>query len=34
MDQTKLNALCARYQDAGVFDADDPVLKVALESLS
>jgi guanidinopropionase len=34
MDQTKLKALRARYQDAGVFDADDPVLKQALESLS
>jgi guanidinopropionase len=34
VDQTKLAALRARYQDAGVFDADDPVLKEAMKGLS
>jgi guanidinopropionase len=34
MDQAKLQALRSRYQDAGVFEADDPVLKEALRGLS
>jgi hypothetical protein len=34
MDQAKLEALRTRYQDASIFEAEDPIRKEAIRGMS